>query len=366
MKIAIVHDFLHQYGGAERVVESLHDVFPEAPVFTSLFLKDRLPPVFQAMDIRTTFMQRLPFLHRHFKSYLPLYPFAMESLDLRGFDVILSSSSAFAKGVRVPAGALHVCYCHTPMRYVWNREDYLAKEAIPGVIKGALRPVLWALKRWDIRTAGRVNHFVAVSEYIRERIRRAYGRDSTVIYPPVKTGLYALSAQVGDYFLIVSRLAAYKRIDLAIEACNRLRAPLWIVGEGTHGAALRRAAGPTVRFLGRLPQEELSKVLSGCRAFLFPGEEDFGIAPVEAIAAGRPVVAFGAGGALETVVEGETGLFFRAPTPESLLEALRRLDRTSFDPLRCRRRAEMFDKSAFQEKIRAFVEAAFAGRREKL
>lgn len=365
MKIAIVHDFLPQYGGAERVVEALHEVFPDAPLFTSLWVREKLPASFGRMDIRTTFMQRLPALHKLFKAYLPFYPFAMRSLDLRGFDVVLSSSIAFAKGVRVPPGALHLCYCYTPMRYVWRKDDYLAKEKIPALLKLFLPPVLAALKAWDLRTVDGVHHYVAISNYIRDRIRDCYGRGSDVIYPPVDVDGYPADVPAEDYYLIVSRLVAYKRIDLAIEACNRAKKPLWIVGEGNCGPALRAMAGPTVKFLGRLPQADLERVLSRCRAFIFSGEEDFGIAPVEAMAAGRPVVAFGSGGALETVVEGETGVFFRAPTADSILDAMNRLEGLSIDPDRCRRQAGLFSKARFQKTIRAYVEQKFAEHREK-
>jgi glycosyltransferase involved in cell wall biosynthesis len=365
MKVAIVHDFLNQYGGAERTLESIHRVFPEAPVFTTFFLPESLPPVFSRMDVRTSFMQRLPFLRRHFKKYLPLYPLAVRSLDLSGFELILSSSSAFAKGVRIPPGGVHVCYCYTPMRFAWDPRSYLSRERMLGVVKAVLSPLLAWLRRWDLESAPEVDHFLAISEHIRDRIGRAYGRPSEVIPPPVDVGAIPFSGEKGDYYLVLSRLNAYKRIDLAVEACNRMGAPLVVAGEGAYGDALRRMAGPTVRFTGWVSDAERGRLLAGCRAFLFPGEEDFGIAPVEAMAAGRPVVAYGAGGALETVVDGETGLFFREQTADSLVEALRRFEGASWDARACRDRALIFDKPVFEKNFKDRVLALFATARKK-
>jgi glycosyltransferase involved in cell wall biosynthesis len=359
MKLAIVHDYLNQYGGAEKTVEALHEVFPNAPVFTSIFLPHRLPPVFSTMDIRTSFMQKLPFLEKHFKKYLPLYPKAIESFDLREYDVVLSSSSAFAKGARPPNGAVHICYCYTPMRFVWNPGSYIPNEEIKPVFRAMLPPVLYWLEKWDVRTLPRVRHFIAISRNVQTRIRQTWGRDSEIIYPPVETGRFRISDDTDDYFLIVSRLNGYKRIDLAVQAFNELGLPLRIAGEGPKRAALERQAQGNVRFLGRLTQADLAESMSRCRAFVFPGEEDFGIAPVEAMACGRPVIAFGAGGALETVVEGKTGTFFREPTAKSLTEAVRRFESMTFDPMAIRRQAEKFDKEVFKRRIEEFVKEKY-------
>lgn len=355
MKIAIVHDFLNQYGGAERTVEALHEAFPQAPIFTSLFLPDKFPPRFLDWDVRTSFMQKLPFLKNHFKKYLPIYPFAFRGFNLKGFDVILSSSSAFAKGIPVPRGARHVCYCYSPMRFVWDRDRYLEKEPIPFLLRPFLGLVLYALKKWDLHTNTGVDQFVGISEHIRKRIKAAYGREAKVLYPPVEVDSFVVSQDRGDYYLVVSRLNAYKRIELAIETCEKMGRSLKIVGKGPFESELRRGAGSHTEFLGSLSFEELKSVLSRARAFIFPGEEDFGIAPVEAMAAGRPVIALAAGGALETVVEGETGVFFKEPTVACLSEAMEKFERMTFHPNRIRHQAEKFSRATFVRGIREIV-----------
>lgn len=359
MKVAIVHDFLNQHGGAENVVETLHELYPDAPVFTTIYRPDRLGPAFKSMDVRTSFMQGWPFMDRHFKKYLLFYPRAVESFDLKGYDVVISSSSAFAKGAKA-AGACHVCYCYTPMRFAWRTESYLEKEDMPSLLKALLPPVLRRLKRWDLRTVGRVHHYVAISQYIRDRIRQSYGRESDVIYPPVDVAGFRIDRSPGDSFLVVSRLNAYKNIDIVVEAFNRLALPLTIIGTGPHGPALRKMAGKTVTFLGRLPREELAGHMGRCRALLFPGEEDFGITPVEAMAAGRPVIALGRGGALETVEEGVSGVFFPNPSVEDVVDAVRRFQGMTFDPARIRGRAERFDKEIFKRDFKALVEKKWA------
>lgn len=355
MKTAIVHDYLNQYGGAERALEALHEAFPEAPIYTSIFVPEKFPARFSEWDIRTSFMQGLPFLGKHFKKYLPLYPLVFRSFDLRGFDVVLSSSSAFAKGVTIPAGVSHVCYCYSPMRFVWDRERYLEKEPIPLILKPLLPLVLRGLKAWDLKTNRGVNQFVSISKHIQKRIQTTYGRESHVLYPPVEVDSFRFSETPGDYYLVVSRLAPYKRIELAVDACERLKRPLKIVGQGPYEPELRRRAGGYTEFLGGVSFEKLTGLLAGAKAFLFPGEEDFGIAPVEAMAVGRPVIALGSGGALETVVDGETGLFFQDPTVECLIAALRRFESMTFDPERIRRQAERFNRATFVQGIRQIV-----------
>lgn len=360
MKIAIVHDFLNQYGGAERALDALHEAFPEAPIFTSFFLPENFPACFSEWDVRTSFMQGLPFLRNHFKKYLPLYPLAFRRFDLTGFDVILSSSSAFAKGISVPVGTRHVCYCYSPMRFVWDRDRYFEKESIPFFLKPPLSFVLEKLRQWDLKTNDSVDRFIGISEHIRQRIHSCYGRDAAVLYPPVEVDAFDFSDQPGDYYLIVSRLNPYKRIELAIEACERMGRPLKIVGKGPFEPFLRRVAGPNTEFLGGVSFQELKGLLMGARAFIFPGEEDFGIAPVEAMAAGRPVIALAAGGALETVVEGETGIFFKTPTVDCLSEAFLRFEGMTFDSARIRRQAERFNRSTFLNGIRHLVQRDFS------
>jgi glycosyltransferase involved in cell wall biosynthesis len=352
VKIAIVHDYLNQYGGAERVVENLHEMYPDAPIFTTFYDPEAMPESFRSMDIRTSFMQKLPFLRRHFKKYLPLYPWAVESFDLRGFDVVLSSSSAFAKGARVPEGGVHVCYCYTPMRFVWDYGHYFERERIPLPWLLALPAVLRRLRAWDLETEKGVGRFVAISEHIRARIKRVYGRDAAVVYPPVDVGRFSPAGKPDDYYLVVSRLNAYKNLHLAVAACTRLGRRLLVVGQGPYEKALRGMAGKSVQFLGRVSDEELAPLMSRAAALIFPGEEDFGIA---AMASGRPVIAYGRGGALETVVDGATGVFFQEPTVDSLAGALERLEKLSWDSAAIRRRAEKFDKSVFQRALGRLV-----------
>lgn len=359
MKIALVHDFLNQYGGAERTLDALHEAFPDAPIFTSIFLPENFPASFSQWDVRTSFIQRLPFLRNHFKKYLPLYPLAFRRFDLTGFDVILSSSSAFAKGISVPVGARHVCYCYSPMRFVWDRDRYFEKESVPFLLKPPLSFVLEKLKTWDLKTNDGVDHFIGISEHIRRRIQTCYGRAADVLYPPVDVDAFDCSDQPGDYYLIVSRLNPYKRIELAIEACERMGRPLKIVGKGPFEPTLRRLAGSHTEFMGGVSFQELKKLLGGARAFIFPGEEDFGIAPVEAMAAGRPVIALAAGGALETVVEGESGLFFDVPTVDSLTKALIRFEKMTFQSASIRRQSERFNRAVFVRGIRQLLQNKF-------
>ena len=336
-------------------------MFPHAPIYTSMYWREGMPAAYRAWDIRTTWMDRLPGIYRHHQPYLPLYPLAFSRLDLSAYDLVLSNKSGFCHGVRTD-GAIHVCYCLTPTRYVWDFDAYAAREAIPSALKAALRPLVALLRRWDWRAAQRVDHFVAISREVQARIRRYYGRESVIIYPPVETGRFHPSPTHDDYYLIVSRLVPYKRIDLAVEAFNRLGLPLVIAGDGRDREALEALAGPTVTFLGRVPDEDLPELFARCRAYVLPGVEDFAIAPVQAQAAGRPVIAFGAGGALDTVVEGKTGIFFHEPTPEALAAAVRSFDPEEVDPHVCAQNAARFDVSVFKRELTQFMEEVL-GRR---
>lgn len=367
MQLALVHDWLNQIGGAEDVLETLVGMFPGAPVYTSIYWREGMPAAYRAWDIHTTWMDRLPAIHQHHQPYLPLYALAFGRLDLSGHELVLSNKSGFCHGVRT-GEAVHVCYCLTPARYLWDFETYAAREALPGGLKAALRPLIRLLRRWDYRAAQRVDHFVAISRAVQARIRQHYGRESAVIYPPVDTarfhpatGLRSRSGQragpAGDgYYLIVSRLVPYKRIDLAVRAFNLLDLPLLIVGEGRDRAPLEGMAGPTITFLGRVPDEDLPELYGRCRAYVLPGVEDFSIAPVEAQAAGRPVIAYGAGGALDTVIEGETGALFREPSAEALAAAVRGFDAAAIDPGACLRNAARFDSGVFKRQLTRFVE----------
>jgi glycosyltransferase involved in cell wall biosynthesis len=356
MKIAIVHDYLNQLGGAEQVLQSLLKLFPDAPVYTIIADYSILPERIRKADIRTSFIQNIPFSKRHYKKLLPLFPLAVEQFDLRGYDVILSSSSAFAKGVLTFPHQTHICYCYTPMRYIWDLYHDYMKETIRNPLYRLVLPgVLHRIRLWDQLNAQRVDHFIADSNHVAKRIKKYYNREAAVIYPPVNADRFRLSDGDDGYYLIVSRLLPYKRVDLAIEAFNRLRKPLVIIGDGYDRKRLEKMAGPTVRLLGRLPDEETAAYFSRCKAFIMPGEEDFGITPLEAQASGRPVIAYARGGALETVIDGETGVFFREPTAESLMEAVGRLERMTFDRNRLRQHALSFNEDRFLSEIEAFL-----------
>ena len=358
MKVAIVHDYLNQAGGAERVLAVLHRMFPDAPIFTTIFDKRAVGLPLAKADVRVSWMQGLPKWKRNFRNYLPLYPFAVRSFDLRGYDVVITSSSAFAKGVRVPPDALHLCYCYTPMRWAWSFDRYVARSAMSPSERMAARLTLPALRRWDVATARDVDRFVAISTEVAERIRATYGRGSDVVYPPVDVKRFRHDQPMEDYFLVVSRLNAYKRIDLAVQACTSLGLPLVVVGSGPERAALQAMAGPTVRFTGRLPDREVTALFERCRALVLPGEEDFGLTPLEANAAGRPVVALARGGALDTVRDGETGVLFHAETTESLEGALRTLQQRSWSAAALRLHAESFSEEVFVARFRQVLAAS--------
>ncbi|MHB0878777.1 MAG: glycosyltransferase [Anaerolineae bacterium] len=355
MRVALVCSWLNQYGGAERVLEAVHDIWPDAPLYTSIHDAARLPAAWRQWDIRPSWMNRLPGVSTHHRPYLPVYAAAFETMRLRGYDVVLDVSSGFATAARA-IGAPHVSYCLTPPRFLWSLQGYVEREGLHGWQARLLAPLLAGLRAWDRRVADRIDRFIAISREVQGRIAAFYGRESPIIYPPVDTARLNLGSGRGDYFLIISRLIPYKRIDLAIEAANRLRLPLKIVGEGRARPELERLAGPTVEFRGRLPDDEAARLLADCRAFIFPGLEDFGITPLESQAAGRPVVAFAAGGALETVVDGETGVLFPEQTVDSLVAAIHRLDALTFDPQRLRQNALRFDKAIFQAQLREYVE----------
>ncbi len=355
MKIALVHDWLNQVGGAEGVLENLVDLYARAPIYTSIYAPRSMPDFYRRWDIRTTWMNKLPLVKRRHQPFLPLYPLAFESLDLSEHEVVLSNKSGFCHGVVTPPETLHICYCLTPTRYVWRYHDYAAREGIGKTARVLLTPFLTCLRIWDRLAADRVDHFVAISTEVQRRIKKYYRRESEIIYPPVDTQRFAPSAGYDDYFLIVGRLVPYKRIDLAVQACSKLGLRLQVGSTGRDMARLKALAGPTVEFLGRVPDEQLPTLLARCRAFLFPGAEDFGIAPVEAMAAGRPVIAYASGGALDTVIEGRTGTFFDEQTVEALSDALRRFDPDSYDPAVIRRHAEQFDAAIFKQKIQHYV-----------
>ncbi len=355
-RVALVHDWLNQVGGAENVLEILASMFPRAPIFTSIYAPQVMPPVYRTYDIRTSFMQRLPGVARHHQAFLPLYPMAFSKLDLSGYDLIISNKSGFCHGVRIPPGATHVCYCLAPTRYLWQYAAYREREQLSGIADLALAPVLAGLRRWDYAAAQRVDHMVAISSEIRARIERFYDRDSAVIYPPVDVTRFVPAAEApDDYYLAGGRLIPYKRLDLAVRACSELGLKLLVYGDGRDAANLARLAGPTVRFLGRVSWDQLVCLFQRARAFIFPGLEDFGIAPVEAQAAGRPVIAYAGGGALDTVIPGLTGEFFAEQSVDALKQVLRTFDHNVYDPAACRANAERFGSERFVAALRAYM-----------
>lgn len=355
-RIALVHDWLTDMRGGEKCLEVLCELFPDAPIYTLLAVPERLSPIIARHDIRPSYLQRIPGIRRHYRRFLPFFPSAIERLDLSEFDLIVSSSHAVAKSVIPRPGALHISYVHTPMRYVWDLFDqYFNREGMGSVQLAMIRLLAARLRRWDARTASRVRHFIANSQYIAERIQRCYGRSATVIHPPVDTTRFQVTEPQGGEYLVLSALVPYKRVDIAIEAANAASLPLRIIGDGPERRRLQRLAGPTVRFDGWLSDAEVERAYAACRALLFPGEEDFGIVPVEAMASGRPVIAYGRGGATETVVEGVSGVLFEEQTAASLLAAIRRFETLSFDARHLRSHAERFDRSVYARAMEHFI-----------
>lgn len=360
MRVALVHDWLTGMRGGERVLEALVALYPTAAIHTLVHVPGTVSPAIEARPIRTSFIQRLPGAPGRFRQYLPLFPLAAARLDLAGYDLVISTSHCVALGVQPGPGACHVTYCFTPMRYAWEFRDAYLRRLPPGA-RWTARLALAALRRWDRRAGRRVRHLACISEHVAGRIRRAYGREARVIYPPVRTELFRPDGAPGEAFLCVSALAPYKRLDVAVDAFTRLGWPLDVVGTGPEAARLRRRAGPSIRLLGWQDDAALRVAYARCRAFVFPAEEEFGIAPLEAMAAGRPVIAYGHGALTETVVDGVTGLFFREQTAEALVDALRRFEVTGWSPEKIRAHALRFGEAQFRAEFEGFVGACLAG-----
>jgi glycosyltransferase involved in cell wall biosynthesis len=369
MTVAIVHDWLTGMRGGEKVLEVLCERYPDADLFTLFHARGSVSPTIERHRIRTSLVQRLPFAARHYRRYLPLFPMAVEQFNLDRYDLVISSSHCAAKGAPTSGRTRHVSYCHSPMRYAWDQFDaYFGPDRVGGLAsRWVYRPLLGRLARWDAATASRVDRFLANSRHVAGRIRRYYNRDATIVYPPIDTVFYHPDATVpASHFLVVSGLVPYKRIDLAIEACRRAGASLRIVGDGPERAFLERRAGPDVTFLGRLSDAELRDEYRRAAAVLMPGEEDFGIVPLEAQACGRPVVALARGGALETVIDGDTGVLVPSSTAEAFAEGLERVARMQVDRSRIRAHAEPFSRERFAREIAAVLDetvAAPAGQR---
>lgn len=372
MKIALVHDWLTGMRGGEKCLEILCELYPNADLFTLLYNKDRLSKAIEGMKIKTSLIQNLPGASKHYRYYLPFFPAAVERFNLKGYDLVLSTSHCVAKGILPMPESLHICYCFTPMRYIWDMQfDYFKTpdKGWTGGCRGFLISLLTNyLRLWDAASSARVDSFIAISHYVRQRIKRYYGRESEVVYPPVNCDFFhpsANAAREGDYYLMVTAMAPYKRVDLAIEAFNRLGKPLLIVGDGPERKDLKERAKKNIEFPGWKDDEEVRDYYRGCKAFIFPGKEDFGITPLEAQACGKPVIAFGEGGALETVLpfpqEGATGIFFDSQTADSLIEAVQLFERNRerFDPQAMRRNALSFERTIFREKIFSLVEEKY-------
>jgi glycosyltransferase involved in cell wall biosynthesis len=353
VRVALVHDWLTGMRGGEKVLEVLCERYPQAEIFTLLHVPGSVSPTIERLPIHTSFIQRLPDAPRRYRQYLPLFPIAVRQFELDGFDLVISTSHCVAKSAIKAPGARHFCYCLTPVRYAWDQFDAYFGPARLGPWKSwGFGVMMGAFAWWDQRTASRPDRYVAISQYVARRIRRYYNRGATVVYPPVDTAFYHPAAVApDDYALVVSALVPYKRVDLAIAACERAGMPLRIVGQGPEEARLREMAGTHVTFLGARTDEEIRDLYRRAALLVFPGEEDFGIVPLEAQACGRPVVALGRGGALETVIEDETGLFVGDPTPEAFADALVRARAREFDRERIRAHAERFSRDRFAAEI---------------
>jgi glycosyltransferase involved in cell wall biosynthesis len=365
LKVAIAHEWLTTLGGSERVVAALLELYPDAPVHTTFLSSRNLPPEMLEWDVRTSFVQKLPFLRKVSQRYIPLFPLAFESFDFSGYDLVISSSSACAKGILTGAGTLHVCYCHTPLRYAWEPNLDPRFRHAGRMLRAGNDVLLHYLRMWDRLAADRVDHFVANSGNVAAKIAKYYRREATVINPPVEVDRFlpAAAGELQDYFLMVSRLVPYKRVELAVEAFNRLGLPLKIAGDGPERERLERMAAPNIQFLGYASEAELPRLMARAQALIFPGEEDFGMVPVEMMAAGRPVIGLRRGGLLETVVEGETGLLFEEPAAASLVAAVERFSADDFDSAKISAHAAKFSKERFQREIGGFIEARMAERR---
>ncbi|MBT6068281.1 glycosyltransferase [Candidatus Peregrinibacteria bacterium] len=360
-KVAIVCDWLTNYAGAERVISAISEIFPEAPIYTSVYNEEKMRE-FKDREVRQSFIGKLPFAKKKHQLYISLMPYAFEGMNLDEYDIVISSSHACAKGIITSPSTIHVCYCHSPMRYVWDGcHEYVKNYGwYRWPFKFLIDRQLFGLRKWDRLAAERADHFIGNSKYVAERIKKYYGREADVIYPSVDTDEFELSERSGDYYLAVGRLIPYKRFDLLVDTFNSLGLPLYIVGDGKEFATLKERAADNVKLMGFVSEGELKNYYVGAKAFLFPQKEDFGIVPVEAMACGKPVIAYGEGGALETIVDGKTGVLFEEQTVESLSKAVRKFEKMhddeKFDPKVIRAHAETFSKERFQDELKKYLE----------
>ena len=356
MKVALLHDYLNQAGGAERVLLALTKLYPEAPIYTLIHDPKTLSG-FDDKKVKTSFLQKMPWAKSKTRWFLPMMPTAVEELNLNNYDLVISSSSALIKGVITQPQTLHICYCHTPTRYLWSEAHSYAKEIKEGrLVKHFLPFLLNKLRSWDQLASQRVDHFIANSNFVAQRIKNYYDRESTVIYPPVDTENFYISKDLGNYYLAAGRLKPYKKIDLVVKAFNKLNLPLKIIGTGEEEDKLRKMAKPNIEFLGPVSEEKKREYFSQCLAFINPQEEDWGITPIEAMASGRPVIAYGQGGVLETVIDNKTGKFFEEQSWEALIDTILHFNHKDFDPQAIKHHAEQFNTQYFYQKIKEFVD----------
>jgi glycosyltransferase involved in cell wall biosynthesis len=356
MKIALVHDYLVQYGGAERVLECFCELFPYAPIYTLVYDKKAMHGIFEGKNIQTSYLQKIPFSKKQHRIFPLLMPSAIEQFDFSKYDIVLSDSASFSKGILTGPETLHICYMHTPMRYAWDDcQKYTDDFGFPKLIKKFVPFAMNYIRIWDKISADRVDKFIANSNFVAKRIKKYYGKDSEVINPPVSINNFSISDAQKDYFLMVGRLIAYKRHDIAIKAFNKLGLKLKIIGRGPEIKRLKKMAGPNIEFLGRVPDKELDRYYSECQAFVFPQEEDFGIVAIEAFASGRPVIAFRGGDIPEHMEEEKMGIFFERQTPEDIVRAIEKFKSMNFDKNYIRSKSLGFDKEIFKGKIKEYI-----------
>ena len=360
MRVALVHDYLNQYGGAERVLEAFIEIFPNAPIFTLIYDPKQMKGAFLDKNIKTSFLQKVPFAKSKHRIFPALMPIAVEQFDLSDYDMVLSDSASFAKGVLTKPETLHICYCHTPPRYAWDDSHRYIKEfGMSSVIKKFVPIFMNYIRLWDKEAALRVDKFLCNSHFVAKRIKKYYNQEAEVIHPPVDTKRFCPGNKAENFFLMVGRLLPYKRFDIVVEAFNKLGKPLKIIGDGPERKKLKKIAKKNIEFLGERYGEDLKKYYQDCRAFIFPQEEDFGIVALEAMATGKPVIAYRGGGVLESVKEKETGLFFNEQTPESLIKVIRKFKPKNFSSQKIRQHALKFNKEKFKKKIKDFVEKSY-------
>ena len=367
MKIALVHDYLVQYGGAERVLECFTELYPYAPIYTLVYNKELMHGKFYDKNIKTSFIQKLPFASKRHRIFPPFMPIAIEQFDFSQYDIVLSDSSSYAKGVITGPETLHICYMHTPMRYAWDDcQKYTQDFYFPSIVKKIVPLAMNYIRIWDKISSERVDRIIANSNFVAKRIKKYYRRESVVIHPPVNVNNFYISEERGGYFLMVGRLIAYKRFDIAIEAFNKLKLPLKIIGRGPELKRLQKLAGPNIEFLGRVEDDKLAEYYAKCRAFIFPQEEDFGIVAMEALASGRPLIAYRGGDILEHLEEGKMGIFFQNQTAKDIMEAVRKFKDENFNSHYIREKALKFDKTLFKAKIKEYIEEELTKHKAKL